>query len=357
MSSVKRTPMPTRSTLTPAFCGSLVLFACACACNRSAPDEAVRDAGTGAAKADAIALPTTLAGDWYEIKVPPNWLDLPLVSDRRRALVARELTSAKTDPDVLVIIARPIPAQKDTPLEAVVTAFAGAAGGRAPTVEKRLLAGEPAIVATTSSKNAKGEAATFQTWGALIQSNVVIVQCGGTGNGAAQSAALCPEIMGSFRVKGALAKPALPAVPQVSALLARRLGDVTLRVPPEWETAAPDWVQAPVIGVAHSKVNATGPVQYAAVQVSELGDAGTADAFAGQLDAVPILHRVRRDPFTFAAGKGVETEMRDAVSATFFYFDVVVKGAAYEVNCTVPTEEADAFRPVCEAMAKSLRVQ
>ena len=332
-----------------AACSGLALLSC----TRNAPDEAALDASAPAATTPM----TTLRGDWYEIQVPPKWLDLPLVSDRRRALVARELNSPKSDPDVLVIIARPIPATKDTPLEAVVTAFAGAAGGRAPVVEKRLLAGEPAVVATTSSQNAKGAPATFQTWGALVQNNVVIVQCGGTGPGAAESETLCPEIMGTFHVSGALTKPALPAVPPLSALAVRRLGGVSLLVPPDWQTAAADWVQPPVVGVAHSKLTATGPVQYAAVQVSELGDAGSADTLAAQLDVVPILHLVRREPFAFTVGKGVETEMRDAVSSTFFYYDVVAKGAAYEVNCTVPTEEADAFRPVCQAIAKSLRVQ
>lgn len=301
-----------------------------------------------------------IQGGWFELKVPPRWQTLPLTSDKRRAMFAIQLNTPRDQPDVIVLVTRPRPLDVgDAGASASATRLArtlNLAQGQpadAPT-ETGKLAGEPAVIVAATGTKPNGQATSLKTWSALKDGHLLMVTCGGTGAGLPLAARVCPDIVASFALSAPLPAPPPIEAPTPAALVPRQLGDVTVSVPSDWQSAGSDWFPPPAIGGARSVSAPSGPFEVATLHVSRFPGAASAEALADQLATMPTMTRVRRSPVTLPIGPAIETELTDGLGSRSLLYDLVKGGVGYELTCEAPERGFDRYRPMCLATAKSL---
>lgn len=334
-------------------------------CVRSRVDEPA--AATDAAvviEAPGGSVTESIDGGWFEVKVPPRWQSLPLTTDKRRAMFAKQLNTPRDQPDVLVLIARPRPFE---------LALAVADGGTSNTTarlartlnlsqgqpadaatETGTLAGAPAIVVAATGTKPGGQPISMKTWGAIKDGHLLMLTCGGTGPGLALAARLCPDIVASFKLPAPLPAPPPVVAPALTTLAARTVGDVTVAVPAAWETTGPDWFPAPAVFGVRSPSPATGPFEVATLHVSRFPGAPSVEALAEPLGNMPTMTRLRRVTTSLPAGAAIESELSDGLGSRSLLFDLVKGGVGYELTCEGPERGFEAYRPLCLAAAKSL---
>lgn len=298
-------------------------------------------------------------GEWFELKVPPRWQSLPLTTDKRRAMFAKQLNTPRDQPDVLVLVPRPRPldvgdAGPGAPARIARTLnLAQGQPADAPT-ETGTLAGAPAIVVAATVTKPNGQTTSLKTWGAIKDGYLLMLTCGGTGPGLGLAARLCPDIVASFALPKPLPAPPAITLPSPFALATRTAGDVSVGVPEGWEAAGPDWFPAPSVLGARSPTAPIGPFEVATLHVSRFPGVPSVEALAEPLGAMPTMTRVRRTTTTLPAGAAIESELSDGLGSRSLLFDLVKGGVGYELTCEAPERGFEAYRPLCLAVAKSL---
>jgi hypothetical protein len=284
--------------------------------------------------------------------VPASWIPQALDSDKRRAMFSARLRSPPGEPDIQVLLQRPMPLPDriadGRPPEALVAMMARALGPNARVVEGTL-SGSPAAVVAIDNPALPLRS---RTWLAVIDRHLVSFACSGLRDGAAVAEGVCDGLVETLRVADLPAPPPLAQEP----LVTQQVGGLALPVPSSWVPLGSDWLGAEQVGGLRAPNPPSGIWESHMVLVGLFPGVTDLSALTEGLDASleGFATHTGREPVVSGIGHGLQSTFTDGATATWA-LHAGVGTTGVEILCQGPERSRDQVAVLCAQVFDGVR--